>query len=64
MWGLGARRGGVRSDTRDIRPTRHFKDNGTSGSNDDSQQLAEKLARAEEEIALLKLENERLRARK
>jgi len=55
---------GVRSDdARDIHSTPHLENNETSGSNQNSQQLAEKLARAEEEIALLKLENERLRAR-
>jgi len=54
---------GVRSGVRHICSTQHFEESETSGSNDNSQQLAEKLARAEEEIALLKLENERLRAR-
>jgi len=55
---------GVRSDARDIPSTRHFEDSGTSGSNDNSQKLAEKLVAAEEEIALLKLEIEGLRALK
>jgi len=55
---------GVESNARDIRSTRQFENNDTSGSNQNSQQLAEKLARAEERIAILESENKELRARK